>query len=140
MGNVVKMKVLIADDEPGVRRLLRETLSGEYRVVEAQNGREAIEMVMAERPDIVLLDMIMPEMDGLSACSVIKNAAATKAIPVIMISAITYELNKKLAEKGAGASAYITKPFSPNEVRETVASALSGERVACDPAMPTATR
>jgi CheY-like chemotaxis protein len=124
--NNVKRKVLIADDEPGVRRLLREILCGEYHVLEAQNGREAVDVAISEMPDLVLLDLIMPEMDGLTACRAIKDAPNTKEVPVVMVTAVTHELNKKLAENAAGASAYVTKPFSPKDVMATVSELLSG--------------
>jgi CheY-like chemotaxis protein len=132
----VMRKVLIADDEPGVRRLLRTILGRDYRVVEAQNGKEAVDLAAAERPDIVLLDIIMPEMDGISACTAIKSAAATKAIPVIMISAVSYQLNKRMAESVAGASAYVTKPFSPKDILTAVADLLPDKPLACDSTIP----
>jgi CheY-like chemotaxis protein len=132
--NNAKRKVLIADDEPGVRRLLREILCGKYDVLEAQNGREAVDVAIAEIPDLVLLDMIMPEMDGLTACRAIKDAPRTREVPVVIVSAVTHPLNKKLAENAAGASAYVTKPFSRDDVMTTVAELLSGVEGACDPA------
>ena len=136
---ISKRKVLIADDEPGVRRLLRTILTGEYSVLEVQNGKEAVDVAARELPDIILLDMLMPEMDGLTACGAIKKDAVTKAIPVIMVSAIGHDLNKKLAENGAGASAYITKPFSGSEVLGTVARVLACQRVASVPSIPAPT-
>jgi two-component system alkaline phosphatase synthesis response regulator PhoP len=113
-------KVLIADDEPGVRQLVRRILSRDSIVVEAQNGEEAVNVARTEKPDIVLMDMMMPGMDGLTACYAIKKEEATRRIPVVMLTAITYELNKKLSEDVMGADGYITKPFSPQELLRTV--------------------
>jgi CheY-like chemotaxis protein len=126
---ILRRKVLIADDEPGVRRLLREILNREYDVLEAQNGREAVAMTVEQRPDVVLLDMMMPEMDGLTACGMIKKEGVTRAIPVIIVSAVAYDLNKKLARDGAGASAYVTKPFTRAALLATVSDVLSCTQV-----------
>ena len=120
-----KKRVLIVDDEPGVRRLVRRILSTDYIVLEAQDGEEALIMAHSLKPDIVLMDIIMPRMDGLTACHAIKTDEATKAIPVVMLTAIGYELNKKLAENIAGASAYMTKPFNSQELLSTISRVLS---------------
>ena len=127
--NHARRRALVADDEPGVRRLLREILGKDYSVLEAENGREAVEIALREKPDVILLDVMMPDMDGITACAAIKRDATTNAIPVVIISAITYELNKKMAEKGAGASAYITKPFHHKDILAVLATLLSAETV-----------
>lgn len=113
-----KMTVLIADDEPVVRKLLCRMLDKDYNVIEAQNGREAVDMVCSHRPDIVFMDMMMPEVDGLSACYAIKANETTKEIPVVMLTAISYDLNKKLSEDVAGANGYVTKPFTRESLLE----------------------
>ena len=107
-----KKKVLIVDDEPGVRRLVRRMLSKDYVVLEAQNGEEGVNTAGSEKPDVILMDVMMPTMDGLTACYAIKTDETTKAIPVVMLTAIGYDLNKKLSEDVMGADGYITKPFS----------------------------
>ena len=66
-------KILIADDEPGIRELVRRVLSKDYVVVEAQNGVEAVNITHSQKPDLILLDIMMPEMDGLTACNTIKK-------------------------------------------------------------------
>ena len=120
----VKKKVLIADDEPNVRRLLHSILSKNFEVFEAEDGRQAIEMANTQKPDIVLMDMMMPKMDGLTACHMIKNDPATKSIPVIMVTAIGFELNIKLSQQ-MGASGYVTKPFSSEGLLDKIAQVLA---------------
>ena len=119
-----KKKALIVDDEPNVRRLLHTILSKTFDVYEAEDGRQAIEMANTQKPDVVLMDMMMPKMDGLTACHMIKNDPATKSIPVIMVTAIGFELNIKLSQQ-MGASGYITKPFSTEELLDKIAQVLT---------------
>jgi CheY-like chemotaxis protein len=116
---ITKKKVLIVDDEPNVRRLSRTILSKRFDVVEAENGRQALEIANDQKPDVILMDMMMPNMDGLTACYAIRNDPATKSIPVIMVTAIGFELNIKLSQQ-MGASAYITKPFAPKDLFDKI--------------------
>ena len=116
---ITKKKVLIVDDEPNVRRLSRAILSKNFDVVEAEDGKQAIEIDNIQQPDVILMDMMMPRMDGLTACHVIKKDPITKSIPVIMVTAIGFELNIKLSQQ-MGASAYVTKPFSPKELLDKI--------------------
>jgi CheY-like chemotaxis protein len=118
-----KKKVLIVDDEPNVRRLSRTILSKKFDVVEAEDGRQAIEMAGAHQPDVILMDMMMPKMDGLTACYSIRNDQATKSIPVIMVTAIGFELNIKLSQQ-MGANAYVTKPFTPKDLFDKITQVL----------------
>jgi CheY-like chemotaxis protein len=115
--------ILIVDDEPNVRRLLRTILSNNFNVVEAEDGKQAIEIANSQKPDVILMDMMMPKMDGLTACHLIKNNPATKMIPVIMVSAIDFELNIKLS-KQMGAAGYITKPFSSQDLINAIDKVL----------------
>jgi two-component system, OmpR family, alkaline phosphatase synthesis response regulator PhoP len=119
-----KKKVLIVDDEPNVRRLLHTILGKTFEVFEAEDGRQAIEMAGSQKPDVVLMDMMMPKMDGLTACHMIKNDPATKSIPVIMVTAIGFELNIKLSQQ-MGASGYVTKPFSSEDLLGKIAQVLT---------------
>jgi len=115
-----KKKVLIVDDEPSVRQLVRRILGNDFAVLEAQDGAEALEMAHNEKLDIILMDMMMPKMDGLTACYVIKRDQATKEIPVVMITAVGYDLNKKLSQDIMGADGYVTKPFTNKELRGAI--------------------
>jgi CheY-like chemotaxis protein len=119
-----KKKVLIVDDEPNVRRLSHKILSKTFDIVEAEDGRQAIDVATAQKPDVILMDMMMPKMDGLTACHVISNDPVTKSIPVIMVTAIGFELNIKLSEQ-MGAAGYVTKPFSPKDLFDTIAQVLA---------------
>jgi CheY-like chemotaxis protein len=119
--------VLVVDDELGVRRLIRQILSQDYVVLEAQDGEEAVAIAHDQKPDLILMDMIMPKMDGLTACRAIKQDQATGDITVVMLTAVDYSLNMKLAENVAGASAYITKPFKSRELLSTVGRLLSSK-------------
>jgi len=120
MDSANRKKVLIVDDEPGVRQLVSKILSRDYTVIEARDGEEAINAVRSQKPDIILMDMMMPKMDGLTACYAIKKDPATKGIPVVMLTAIDQELNKKLSTTVMGANKYVTKPFSAQELLETI--------------------
>jgi CheY-like chemotaxis protein len=120
MDETNKKKVLIVDDEPGVRQLVRRILGKDYAVLEAQDGAEALNMARSHKLDIILMDMMMPKMDGLTACYAIKTNQATKEIPVVMITAVGYDLNKKLSQDIMGADGYLTKPFSNKELRSAV--------------------
>lgn len=104
--------VLIADDEPSVRRLVCRMLDDDYNVIEAENGREAVDMARMHRPDLIFMDMMMPEVDGLSACCQIKADEVTGNIPVVMLTGISYDLNRKFSEDVFGANGYVTKPFT----------------------------
>jgi two-component system, OmpR family, alkaline phosphatase synthesis response regulator PhoP len=120
----IKKKVLVVDDEPNVRRLLHTILSKNFEVFEGEDGKQAIEFANVKKPDIILMDMMMPKMDGLTACFEIKNNPATRSIPVIMVTAIGFELNVKLSQQ-MGASGYVTKPFSSQVLLEKIAEVMA---------------
>jgi two-component system alkaline phosphatase synthesis response regulator PhoP len=120
-----KKKVLVVDDEMGVRRLVHQILSQDYAVIEAQDGEEAVNVAHSQQPDLILMDLMMPKMDGLTACRTIKQDQFTRGIVVVMLTAIGYDLNRKLAENVAGAAAYLTKPFDSQELLSTVGRLLS---------------
>jgi len=119
-----KKKVLIVDDEPNVRRLSRTILINKFEIIEAEDGRQALEQVAAKKPDVILMDLMMPKMDGLTACHIIKNDPLTKAIPIIMVTAIGFELNIRLSQQ-MGANGYVTKPFLPQELLDKIVAVLA---------------
>jgi len=123
-----KVLVLIVDDEPNVRRLSRTILSKNFDVLEAEDGRQAIEIANTQKPDIILMDMMMPKMDGLTACLEIKKNPVTKSIPVIMVTAIGFELNIKLSQQ-MGATGYLTKPFSPQDLINAIVKVSENRKV-----------
>ena len=116
-GQVEGKKVLIADDEETVRYVVRDMLGQENTVLEAKDGEEAVNITRSQRPDLIIMDIMMPKMDGYTACYTIKKDPITKAIPVVMLTAIDQELNRKLAGQ-MGADGYMTKPFQLNDLRD----------------------
>jgi two-component system alkaline phosphatase synthesis response regulator PhoP len=119
-----KKKILIADDETGIRLTLGKTLYKDYVILEATNGEEAVEIAKGQKPDLILMDLIMPKMDGYAACSQIKADQATKGIPVVILTAVGHELNKKFAAE-MGADGYITKPFNIQELIDLITPLLA---------------
>jgi CheY-like chemotaxis protein len=117
-------KILIADDEPSVRSLVKKILGNGFTVLEANDGKEAVNMALNEKPDLILMDILMPKMDGLTACYTIRANEATKEIPVVMLTAVDYELNKKLSQDIMGARGYITKPFSAGQLMDAIGQFL----------------
>src|SRR3989442_3664913 len=107
--------LLVADDEPDMLRFLKSQLSSHYRVIEAVDGQQAIEKASQFLPDIILLDMMMPEKDGLQACREIRERTPTQSIPIILLTARADE-ETKLASLSAGASDFLAKPFSTTEL------------------------
>ncbi|HEU6447737.1 MAG TPA: ATP-binding protein [Verrucomicrobiae bacterium] len=111
--------VLIADDEPDMRNYLRTELEEDYDVIEAVNGTEAFEKAEQFRPDIALLDVMMPEMDGLEVCRKMRERENTVNIPVILLTARADEETKFDALQ-IGANDFLPKPFSSNELQARV--------------------
>jgi CheY-like chemotaxis protein len=118
-----KKKILIADDERDVRLLIRKMLDKDYILLEVTNGEEAVETAKAQQPDLILMDLIMPKMDGYTACSQIKADQATRGIPVVILTAVGHELNKKFATE-MGAAEYVTKPFNTHDLLDVISRLL----------------
>ena len=106
-----KKKVLIADDELYIRLLVSSTLARDYAVIEADNGEEVIKMAHSQRPDLILMDIMMPKLDGIGACYMLKSDSETKRIPVIMLSARTDKFDQ-VYSKEMGADGYMTKTIN----------------------------
>jgi diguanylate cyclase (GGDEF)-like protein len=112
----MKPKILIADDDEEIRDLLRYALEGEdYAVIEAHNGEEAVEKSRAEKPDLIILDVMMPKMTGFEACDVIRNDYTTCLTPIIMLTSLSQTKDKVTGIK-LGADEFLTKPFEPYEL------------------------
>jgi two-component system KDP operon response regulator KdpE len=115
------IRVLIVDDEPQIRRFLRTSLSAHgYRVVEASCGREAITLTATERPELVLLDLGLPDMDGLE---VIRQLREWSTVPIIVVSVRGQE-GEKIEALDGGADDYVTKPFGMGELLARIRTAL----------------
>ena len=118
-------KILIVDDYLEVRELVEVTLrSGDYHVLQAENGRKAIEIAKAEKPDLIIMDIMMPgDIDGLGATRALKNDPETKGCPIIMLTAKGQEDDIKQGLQ-AGADNYFVKPFSPLQLIKKVEEVL----------------
>lgn len=105
-------KILLVDDDVGLRRLVRLTLGPDYDVIEANDGEEAVEIALRERPDLVFMDIRMPRLGGYEACRRIKQNPDTSHVKVVILTA---NPNDEGEDKGEsiGADGYLTKPYSP---------------------------
>ena len=113
-------KILIAEDEPDIRELVAFTLRfAGYEVVTASNGEEAVQVAVAEMPDLALMDVRMPRMTGYDACRAMKASPDLKDIPVVFLSAKGQE-SEIAAGMQAGAEEYLLKPFAPDQLAERV--------------------
>ncbi len=122
-----KKKVLVVDDSPTQLKLMSDPLmSRGYTIVTAMDGVEALEMVASEKPDLVVLDVIMPRKNGFRVCRDIKISPLYNAIKVILISSKDQESDKFWGER-QGADLYITKPFTDEELVSGVARLLGEE-------------
>ena len=113
--------ILVVDDETTLRETLVDALEAEgFRVVSAADGREALTRFRADRPDLVLLDIMLPELSGVEVCRIIR---AESGVPIVMLTAKDSELDKVVGLE-LGADDYVTKPFSPRELVARVRSVL----------------
>ncbi len=113
-------KVLVVDDEEYIQHILNFSFGAEgYEVITAADGEEAVNIARSEKPDIIVLDIMMPKMDGYEACKRIKADPQTQDIPVILLTAKGREVDRKLGAE-AGADDYVVKPFSPGRLIERV--------------------
>ncbi len=116
--------ILIVEDEPKNLVLLRDLLQASgYKTIEATDGEKGVELAKAKKPGLILMDIMMPKMDGYAACHVIKTDKATKAIPVVMLTSLDQELNKELG-KDVGAAEYMTKPVNRQELLNVISRFL----------------
>lgn len=109
-------KILVVDDEPFMLRLMEIVLErGGYALLKAANGSEALEIAAREHPSLVVMDAMMPKMDGLTALRILKQDPATRSIPVIILTANPSKFTKAEAVS-SGATVFLTKPFSPTQL------------------------
>ena len=122
-----KPTVLIADDVPANVEILTEVLGDDQEILVATTGREALETAIAQLPDLILLDIIMPDLDGYEICARLKREPATQNIPVIFVTALAQERDEARGLE-IGAIDYIAKPFSPSVIRARVRNHLELRR------------
>jgi len=120
-----KRRVLLADDDPGLRRLIGTTLGTEdFDLLHATDGEQALQMARQERPELVLLDVNMPMLDGFEVCRHIKTEPETAGIKVVMLTARGAEVDRARGRE-AGADDYFLKPFSPVQLLSKVHALLA---------------
>ena len=113
-------RILAVDDEPHILKLVSFSLSAKgFDVLEASDGLSAVEIAEREQPDLILLDVMMPVLDGYEACRRLKANPATEHIPVVMLSAKSQKAEQEVGLE-AGAMDYICKPFTPKDLVEQV--------------------
>ena len=122
---VSKRRILVVDDDPDIVETVEFFFSSsDYQVFMAKNGKEALEQVETKKPDLVLLDMMMPEMDGLEACRRLKGNPKTNHLPIIMLTAQGKKQDVVNALK-AGANDYVIKPFNLQDLFERIEKILN---------------
>ena len=116
--------IAIVEDEANIVELIKYNLDREgYKTISANNGRRGLELVKQELPDLVILDLMLPELDGLSVCKQLRAEPQTKSIPIIILTAKSEEADRVLGLE-MGADDYVTKPFSPRELVARVRAVL----------------
>ena len=121
-------RILVVDDEPDVVRILSKSLMvNGYEVITANDGLECLSKAENEIPDLILLDNVMPNMDGQTVLAKLKDSKKTEGIPVIMVTALADEKNITTSQKG-GAVEYVVKPFDYNVLLEKITQALKSKR------------
>ena len=120
-------KVLIVDDSEAFRRLNAEILKLDgHQVLMARNGRETLDLVRSERPDILLLDIMMPGLDGFDVCRELKSDPVTRGTKVVMVTALSESARFRALQ--AGADEFVTKPLTSREMRDLVRTLVEGKR------------
>jgi len=118
--------ILVVDDDPGDRSLIKKMINKKYNIIEASDGKEALDSVCNKKPSLIIMDVMMPKMDGYSASCLIKKDPSTTDIPIIMLSGIKDNLNVRLAEK-IGVNEYFTKPPSKQDLLDKIDQLLVEE-------------
>jgi len=120
----VKEKILIVEDEKDIIKMLEYNLKKEgFKVIDARDGEDALDLAVREYPDLILLDLMLPGIDGLEVCKALKRESKTSSIPIIMLTAKSQESDKVVGLE-LGADDYITKPFSPRELIARIKAVL----------------
>jgi two-component system cell cycle response regulator DivK len=118
-------RILVVEDQADSRRIIRDMLaSTEYEVIEAENGEEALAAIAKQRPDLILMDVQLPIMDGYTATRRIKADPVLQSIPIIAVTSFALDGEEKIA-KAAGCDDYVPKPYSPRELLAKIRQYLS---------------
>ena len=117
-------KILVVEDEPDIRKLVQYNLAQErFKVLEAENGEEALKLVQRDRPNLVILDLMLPGLSGLELCRILRDRTDTAQVPILMLTAKAGEADKIVGLE-MGADDYLAKPFSPRELVARVRAIL----------------
>ena len=118
-------KILITEDSPTILEILKSVLVEEgYEVIAATDGQQALELARAGKPDLIILDLLLPKVDGYKVCRMLKFDEKYKNIPIIMLTSRTNESDEKLGRE-VGADAYIRKPFQPEMIIDQIRKLLN---------------
>lgn len=120
--------VLIAEDNPDVRQYIAEQLNSDYQLIEAKDGQQALELALAQTPDLILTDLMMPGLNGVELTRQLKADVRTNHIPIVMLTAKGDRIDR-IGGIEMGAEAYLTKPFDAGELRATLANLLAQRRI-----------
>jgi DNA-binding response OmpR family regulator len=122
-------RILVADDDAMLQRLISNTLKLEhYEIIVADNGQQALEMARTEKPDLVILDVMMPGLNGFDVCIALRKDPATTTLPVIMLSGLG-QVQEKITGLKAGADEYLTKPIDPRELLTRIEMLLARHQI-----------
>jgi two-component system, cell cycle response regulator DivK len=109
-------RILVVEDQPDGRQIIRDMLAGTgYEIAEAENGEEALTAIAKQQPDLILMDIQLPIMDGYTATRLIKTDPALRSIPIIAVTSYALAVEERKA-RAAGCDDYVTKPFSPRQL------------------------
>jgi len=120
----MKKRILVVDDEPHIVNLIKLTLQDTFEIKEAFSGVEALEAVKTFTPDLIILDLMMPNMDGFETCTRLRAIAKTKNTPIMILSAKS-QIVDKFKSINSGADDYVTKPFDPFELQKRIESNIA---------------
>lgn len=123
---MVKKRLLVVDDEQDLAEMIKFRLEANgYEILLAHDGQSALETARKEKPDLIILDLMLPKMDGYKVCGLLKNDARYAGIPIIIFTAKGQEDDMKLGQE-VGANAYLTKPFEPEALLSKIKELVEG--------------
>jgi len=114
--------ILVVDDEASLRELVRVVLGGSYRFVEAEDGEQALELARRDRPDLIVLDVMLPRLNGLEVLAELRRDAELSTIPVVIVTAWSHAQSLAVS---SGADHFVSKPFDPDDLKRPVEELLS---------------
>ncbi len=118
--------ILVIDDEPELLAMIATVLKAEkYRVLTATHGEEGLRVARKDQPDLIILDIMMPEMDGWVVCRQLREHRRTKEIPIVMLTAKTSSIDQQMGIRVIGVQDYLTKPFDPAELVRRIGAVLA---------------